>query len=257
MSAPGEDGVGAVMVMLGSEFGLIFANSVYLGRGDLGGVGEAGAQFGYTLTTGNFDGDYRCLGIFCFPVDDLAIGTPFEDLGAGNANADAGEVSVLYGSTSGFFDLARTDHLTQGAIFGSAAYDQAGDQFGFALAGGDFDLDGREDLAIGLPGEDGGGADRGGVTILMGGAFGLYERYRFLAAGLNGVQPGPQDNSRMGHSLASGHFDGGYYCDLAIGIPYRDQMGIGNLGAESILYGALFADGFASGNDWHWSESVP
>lgn len=258
MSAPGEDGVGAVMVMQGSEFGLIFANSVYLGRGDLGGVGEADAQFGHTLAAGNFDGDANCfLQIWCFAIDDLAIGTPFEDLGAGNANADAGEVSVLYGSTVGFFDLARTDHLTQGTVFGSAAYDQAGDQFGFALAAGDFDRDGREDLAIGQPGEDVGGGDRGGVTILMGGAGGLYERYRFLAAGINGVQPGPQDNSLMGRSLAVGDFNGNGFSDLAIGIPSRDQTGVANLGAESILYGALFADGFASGNDWHWSESVP
>lgn len=258
MSAPGEDGVGAVMVMLGSEFGLIFANSVYLGAGDVGGLGEAGAHFGDSLAAGNFDGDHSCFGqFFCTPIDDLVIGTPREDLGVGNANVDAGEVTVLYGVGGGYFDLARTDHLTQGAIFGSTAYDQSGDLFGHALAAGDFDRDGRDDLAIGQPGEDVGGADRGGVTILMGAVGGLYDRFRFLAAGINGVLPGPQENARMGFSLAVGDFEGNGHADLAIGIPNRDQAGIGNAGAESILYGALFADGFVSGNGGFWSEFNP
>ena len=76
-------------------------------------------------------------------------------------------------------------------------------------------------------------------------------------AGSGGVPPGLQDNSKMGFALAVGEFDGNAYSDLAIGIPYRDQTGIGNLGAESILYGALFADGFASGNAGYWSETQP
>ncbi len=258
MSAPGEDGVGAVMVMLGSEFGLIFANSVYLGAGDVGGLGEAGARFGDSLAVGNFDGDYSCFGqFFCTPIDDLAIGTPREDLGAGDANVDAGEVNVLYGVIGGYFDLARADHLTQGAIFGSTVFDQAGDLFGAALAAGDFDGDGRDDLAIGQPGEDVGGSDRGGVTILMGAVGGLYDRFRFLAAGINGVQPGSQEGAKMGFALAAGHFDGNSYSDLAIGIPNRDQAGVANAGAESILYGALFADGFASGDDDCWFSSNP
>ena len=248
MAAPGEDGVGAVMVMLGSDFGLIFANSTYLGEGDVGGAGEADDRFGAALASGNFDGD-------C--CDDLAIGHPNEDLGGSNQFADAGEVTVLYGAGTGFFDFARTDHLLQSTIFGSSTYDQAGDRFGHALAAGDFDGDGRDDLAIGQPGEDVGGSDRGGVTILMGAVGGLYDRFRFLAAGINGVLPGPQEDSKMGSALAVGDFDGTGHADLAIGIPDRDQAGIGNAGAESILYGAMFADGFASGNDDYWSLANP
>ena len=249
MSAPGEDGEGAVMVMLGSEFGLIFTNSTYLGQFDVGGTGgEAGDRFGASLASGNFDGD-------C--CDDLAIGHPDEDLGASNQFADAGEVTVLYGAAGGYFDLPRTDHLVQSTIFGSSAYDQAGDLFGFALAAGDFDRDGRDDLAIGQPGEDVGGSDRGGATVLMGGVGGLYDRFRFLAAGINGVLPGPQDGSKMGRSVGVGDLDGDGYSDLAVGIPYRDQGGISRSGAESILYGALFADGFVSGNDDFWSLSNP
>lgn len=113
MSAPGEDGIGAVMVMLGSEFGLIFTDSVYLGADDVGGVGEAGDRFGQSLASGNFDGDAQCFPlVFCAAIDDLVIGAPYENLGASNENADVGEITVLYGATTGFFDYARTDHLT-------------------------------------------------------------------------------------------------------------------------------------------------
>jgi hypothetical protein len=255
ISAPGEDGIGAVMVILGSENGLIFANSVYLGQGDLGTDGEANDQFGTSLVSGNFDGDYSCFGLFfCTSIDDLAIGTPFEDVGASNERVNAGQVTVLFGSTAGFFDWPRTRHLQQGTIFGLASLDETGDAFGFALAAGDFDFDGRDDLAMGQPGEDGG---QGGVTILMGGVGGFDTRHRFLTAGVHGIPPSLQSSSEMGRALTAADFDRDGHSDLVIGIPYRDEAGLGNVGAETILYGALFADGFAGGNLGFWSESQP
>ena len=256
IGVPGEEATGAVQVVLGSASSLVFANNAIWLQGDLtgGGPSEEGDRFGSALAVGNFDGDLN----FGRPVDDLVIGAPFEDLGAGGANTDAGEISVLYGTASGtWFDHARTEHLRQSGIFGSTTYDQAGDKFGFALASGDFDGDGRADLAVGQPGEDVGGINRGGVTILMGGLGGLYDRFRFLAAGINGVPPGIQDHSDMGRALAAGDFDGNGFSDLAIGIPFRTVAGIEDVGYETVLYGALFADGFAAGNDDFWSESNP
>ena len=98
----------------------------------------------------------------------------------------------------------------------------------------------------------------------------IYESTKPVIAAINGAAVGvgatmtlPMDvrlaveGAKMGFALAAGHFDGNGYSDLAIGIPNRDQAGIGNAGAESILYGALFADGFAAGNDDFWSESNP
>jgi hypothetical protein len=253
---PGEEATGAVHVVMGSESSLVRADNAIWLQANLvgGGPNEAGDRFGGALAAGNFDGDLN----FGRPVDDLAIGTPFEDLGAGGASTDAGEISVMYGTAAGtWFNPARTQHLRQSGIFGSTAFDQAGDRFGFALAVGDFDGDGRDDLAASQPGEGVGGSGRGGVTVLMGGLGGLYDRFRFLAAGINGVPPGIQDFSDMGHALSIGDFDGNGFSDLAIGIPFRSVGGLSDVGYETVLYGALFADGFAGGNLGFWSESQP
>ncbi len=241
---PKEENCGAIQVFAGTANGIDrTSNEIWL-QADLpgGGANEEGDLFGFRLAVGDFDGSGH---------DDLAIGAPSEDLPGGG---DAGEVTVIYGTPSGptWFDLSRTDTLQQGAIFGSAAFDQPGDIFGHALAAGDFDGDGRDDLAIGQPGEDVGGTNRGGVTVLMGGQFGLYERFRFLAAGINGLPPGVQNHSDMGKALAVGDFDASGTADLAIGIPFRDGAA-SDVGAVTVLYGALFSDGFGSGNVWYWS----
>ena len=256
IGVPGEEATGAVQVVMGSEFSLLFGDNAIWLQGDLigGGPSEVGDRFGSALAVGNFNGDLN----FGRPVDDLVIAAPFEDLGAGGSGIDAGEISVLYGTASGtWFHHAATEHFRQSGIFGSPAYDQTGDRFGFALASGNFDGDGFDDLALGQPGEGVGGTGRGGVTVLMGGLGGLYDRFRFLAAGINGVPPGTQDLSDMGRALATGDFDGNGFSDLAIGFPFRSVGGLEDVGFETVLYGALFADGFASGNGGFWSEFNP
>lgn len=252
IGVPGEEGSGALHVVMGSAASLFFEENAIWLQGDLpgGSASEAGDRFGNSLAAGDFDGDGH---------DDLAVGAPFEDLGA--SGIDAGEVSVLYGGTSvDFFTLARSEHFRQSGIFGLPAYDTAGDKFGFALAAGDFERDGYADLAIGQPGEEVGGIDRGGVTILNGGpppASGLYERFRFLSNGINGIPPLVQSHSDMGHALAVGDFDGTGTADLAIGIPYRQIGDLDNVGMETILYGSAFADGFESSGLSYWSGSAP
>jgi hypothetical protein len=64
---------------------------------------------------------------------DLAIGTPYEDIGN---LADAGAVSVLYGTASGL-SSTRSQLFTQ--VGGTV---EAGDRFGYAVATGDFNHDG-------------------------------------------------------------------------------------------------------------------
>ena len=98
--------------------------------------GEVG-QFGSSLASGDFDGDGSA---------DLAIGA-----------RDAGAVAVLYGSGDGL-DTGRKQ-----------TFDDDVARFGSALAAGDLNEDGRDDLVIGAPGT---GDSGGELQIRFGGAKG-------------------------------------------------------------------------------------
>jgi hypothetical protein len=181
----GRADAGAVSVFLGSASQLsgTAAQTLVQGSG-VGGTAEAGDEFGAALAAGFFDAG----------PSDLAIGVPFEDLGA---SIDAGAVNVVYGSNTGL--VGRNQTLTQNSpgVVGTA---EAGDLFGAALARGiffnNFNGDDFSDLAIGAPGEDVGAAtDAGAVNVQYGSATGL---------------PGPggqlftQDSAGVGGTAESG-----------------------------------------------------
>ena len=155
IGVPGEDGVGAVQVIFGSAFGLIFTENLIWRETNIGGASAAGDRFGNTLAAGDFDGDGHA---------DLAIGVPWKNLGPGGAIGDTGVVFVIFGSQFRF-DLRGRSTSTQGGLVG---HDESGDLFGFGLETGDFDADGLDDLVIAAPFEDLATFDSGQVSILMG-----------------------------------------------------------------------------------------
>ena len=246
ISAPGEDDEGAVMVLFGSPNSLLFDSAIYLGQNDLGGTGgESGDQFGWALASGDTDFD---------GFAELAIGAPYEDLGATNQFADAGEVTVLFGAGSGF-DYGRTARRSKDSFLVSGPLGNS--RLGFSLAMADFDRDGKNDLAVGIPGDTVRGAGAGAAVVFLSEANGSFARYRLQYPGWNGIPPGEQNGAQFGTTLAAGDFNADGHADLVLGAPFRDLAGVSDSGVETVLYGTLFSDGFASGDLTIWSASAP
>lgn len=80
---------------------------------------------------------------------------------------DAGTVKIHYGTSSG--PDGRSATITQ-ATKGVPGANEKGDLFGASLAAGDVNGDNRDDLAVGVPGEDIGSKDKAGSTVLLQGS---------------------------------------------------------------------------------------
>lgn len=181
--------------------------------------------FGYALAVGDFDDDGR---------DDLAVGVPGEEV---SSEERAGAVNVIYGTNTGL--SAADDQLWHEDISGVDGASAMDDSFGESLAAGDFDDDGRDDLAIGAPGDDHGSQEHAGkVQVLYGKNSGLSadgnQRWHQEVSGIDGIA---EANDRFGHALTTGDYDGDGAADLTIGVPFEDVGAITDAGAMNIIYG--------------------
>ncbi len=161
-SANGKLGAGRVIVVWGTSRGLnLLYNQVWhQDSTNVQDTAEVNDAFGAALTAGDFDGD---------GYTDLAIGAPREDLASG---ADAGVAHVLYGSADGLTSAG--NQLWFQGTSGFQGVLAANDNFGAALTTGDFNGDGRADLAIGVPGDTPSAATgAGAVNVLYGEGTGL------------------------------------------------------------------------------------
>lgn len=195
-------------------------------------------QFGGALAAGDFNGD---------TFADLAIGAPLKEVGSID---QAGAVVIEYGTSTG---LLRTGEqvFTQDSpnVLDTA---EAFDEFGFALAAGDFNGDGRTDLAVGVPFEDDEitqFVDRGAVNILSGSGSGLTGTGGTFVAGMG------RSGTLLGRALTAWNFGNGAQADLAIGLPFWDFLTVTDAGAVFVLYGTV--SGLGALGSQFWTQDSP
>ncbi|NNF58239.1 MAG: T9SS type A sorting domain-containing protein [Rhodothermaceae bacterium] len=248
---PGEivDGVGdagAVHVYYGSSSGLQTIGRQIWVHDDFpaaSGNSEFGDLFGWSLASGDFDND---------PFDDLAVGIPGE---SGAMFSGNGAVQIIYGSNAGL-SADRSQFWVFADIPGGTL--ESHDQFGHALAVGDFLSDNHDDLAIGIPGREVGGVfNAGAVAVLYGQPGGLgTDNAQLWDQGTAFESGEPEALEHFGSALAAGNFDNDAFGndDLAIGVPGEDIGPISSTGFVNVLYGnsgtGLSADnsaGFSGG----------
>jgi hypothetical protein len=237
----GLSDAGAVNVIYGSAAGLATADNVLLRpnkfvNGLLGNLPRSDAHYGEAVATGDFNGD---------GYDDLAVGARGDTLAVGGTSyPGAGSVQVIYGSPIGLQGgSAGPDDqlLMQGGWVGDSVGSH--DLFGRAVAAGDYDGDGFDDLAIGAPGEDLQWVDAGVVHIVYGSATGL------VHAEVSADPAGDGFQEFFGDEVLFADLNGDGLDELVASKPYEDGVGGSFAGGVAILRRDI--DGNVSSIDVH------
>ena len=239
-------GTGAVNVIFGKGESLDSERNQLLTHRSLQGSSLVGiASFAASLAAGDFDGD-------------LAVGIPQASV---SGTPKAGKVLVVYGDRGNGLSNSRVQAWHQDV---RGVFDQPNslDHFGETLATGDFNDDGRSDLAIGVPNETIESARRAGAVQVLFGTDGQglsAQGSQLLFQGRKHPFPvlgTAVANERFGSSLTTGDFDGDGNSDLVVGIPGEQVGEIEAAGAVAVFYGHS-RNPLGQGDNQLWHQDTP
>ena len=191
------------LILYGSSTGLTTMRSTAFDRTAIQPDGEYGSGLSYDLAAGDFNGD---------GFDDVAAGAPWE-------KNNSGAFGVLYGSAAGVTD-AGAAWITQDSPDVPGGTENE-DLFGWSLAAGDFNGDGRAELAVGSPGEAIGSLrDAGGVIVFPGTAAGLATAgSKWWDQNSPDVPGGAETFDHFGYVLTAGDTNGDRRDELVVAAP--------------------------------------
>ena len=184
---------------------------------------------GQSIVGGDFDGD---------GCTDLAVADPYATL---NGSQYSGAVTLFKGTPGG---LTTTTNQLNAQSGGGTVTSYA--HFGIAMAVGDINNDGHDDLVIGADGEN-------AIYVFFGTASGLSSGKRY-AEGHGGVPGSATDDGGFGTALAVGDFNGDRHDDVAVGAPYEDVGSVGGAGAVIILRSATSGSALTTDGAQIWSQ---
>ena len=247
VGTPGQgppQSAGAVSVIYGTKDGLS-ATGNQLWTENSPGVRAVAAPFdffGYSIAAGDFDGN---------AFGDLAIGVPFKDV---SNVINSGGVNVLYGSANGLTATGNQFWSQAGPILN---YPERADEFGFSVAAGDFNGDGKWDLAVGVPGQKvSRRIDAGAVNVIDGSANGLTATgNQFWSQDNRGIIELAEAGDRFGRSVGSANFGNGTQDDLVVGVPDENVGRIRDAGGVNVVYGS--GNGLTATGNQFFTENTP
>jgi hypothetical protein len=116
---------------------------------------------------------------------------------------------------------------------------EAGDGFGSALSAGDVTGDGKADLVVGVPGEDGAAADSGAIFLLRGSATGIVAASSQVLDQDTGTVPDSSEaGDRFGATVAVDDLNADGKADVAVGAPTEDLGAAIDAGTVTSLLGS-------------------
>jgi hypothetical protein len=185
-------------------------------------LGESSTRFGHAVAgLGDLDGD---------GVSDLAVGAPRDS----QLEPGDGTLWILFLDSDGTLKSHQKISQTEGDLAGAL---ERLDYFGSSVARvGDLDDDEAVDIAVGAPGDDDGGPDRGAVWMLNLRTDGTVKSHQKVSDVSGGFTGGLNDGDGFGSSVALlEDLDGDGIGELAVGAPGDDDAGNGR-GAVWILF---------------------